>query len=302
MDDAGVYRISDNVALISTVDVFPPILDDPYLYGQVVVANCLSDCYAMGARPLFALNIVGFPAGKLPSDVMVEFLKGGADKMREAGIACIGGHSFKDDEIKYGIAVTGVVHPDQIVRNCCAVGGDKVVLTKPLGSGVISTAVRADKAPRGMAERLGAVMAELNKAASEVMVEVGVSACTDVTGFGLLGHLHEMVAGQDCSIRVWAGKVPLVDGAIWCAENGFVPAGSQKNMSFVLPKMTFAPGVPEVTRILLADAQTSGGLLMTVAPGKAEFLLDKLKAAGVRDAAIIGEVLPKADFEIEVVP
>jgi selenide,water dikinase len=295
-----VYRLSDDVAIVNTVDVFPPILDDPCLYGQAVVANGLSDCYAMGARPLFALNIVGFPTGKLPSDLMVEFLKGGAEKMAEAGVACIGGHSFKDDEVKYGIAVTGVVHPDRIVRNCGAAVGDLLVLTKPLGSGVISTAVRASKALPGMAERLGRLMAQLNRAASEVMVEVGVSACTDVTGFGLLGHLHEMVAGQDYSIRVWAGKVPLVDGATWCAEKGFIPGGSRKNMSFVLPKTRFAAGVPELVRTLLVDAQTSGGLVMTVAPGKAEFLLDKLQAAGVGDAAVIGEVLPRAGFEIEV--
>jgi selenide,water dikinase len=302
MDDAGVYRLSDNLALVSTVDVFPPILDDPYLYGQAVVANCLSDCYAMGAKPLFALNIVGFPAAKLPNDVMVEFLKGGADKMDEAGVACIGGHSFKDDEIKYGIAVTGVVHPNHIVRNCGAVAGDVVVLTKPLGSGVISTAVRAGKATPAMTDALGKIMAALNKEASEVMVEVGVSACTDVTGFGLLGHLHEMVEGQDYSVRIWAGKVPVVEGATWCAENNFVPAGSRKNMSFILPKTRFSPEVPEVTRLLLADAQTSGGLLMTVAPGKAELLVHKLGAADVPEAAIIGEVFPKAGFEIDVVP
>lgn len=301
-DDAAVYRLSDEVAIVETVDFFTPIVDDAYWFGAISAANSLSDIYAMGAKPLFALNIVGFPSNRLPLSVLREILRGAQDKAKEAGISIIGGHTVDDSEPKYGLAVTGFVHPERIVRNSGAKPGDVLILTKPIGMGIISTAVKQGLAEKRTADQIAEIMATLNRDAAEAMVEAGANACTDITGFGLLGHLREMAAGSRVDVNIVAGQVPILKEAEDFAASNVIPGGTLNNLAFVEPYVDFAPSIPKATRVLLADAQTSGGLLISLPAERADNLLRDLKSRGVESAAQIGVVIKEGDGRIAVEP
>jgi len=289
-DDAAVYQLDDDTALVQTVDFFTPIVDDPYWFGAISAANSLSDLYAMGARPLFALNIVGFPSSRLPMQVLETILRGARDKAAEAGIAIIGGHTVEDTEPKFGLAVTGVVRPDQVLRNSGAQPGDALVLTKPLGVGIVSTALKRGLADEAAAHQARELMATLNRAAAEAVAEVGAHACTDVTGFGLLGHLGEMATGSRVDVRLLAQAVPTLPAARELAAADVVPGGTLSNLDYVSGRVTFAPGVSRVVQLLLADAQTSGGLLVSLPSDRADALLGALRARGVAEARSVGRV------------
>ena len=288
-DDAAVYRMDDDTALIQTVDFFPPIVDDPYSFGQIAVANALSDVYAMGGKPLTALNVVGFPA-RLPKDILGRILVGGSDKAREAGVLIVGGHTVDDEEPKYGLAVTGVVRPGSEVTNAGAEPGDYLVLTKPLGTGIITTAGKQGAADADTLARAVEVMGELNKAASEAMVEVGVNACVDVTGFGFLGHLRGMTRASGVSARVFLDYIPFIDGAVELAESGVAPGGTHRNLQSLEGDVVWDGAISDVEKILLADAQTSGGLLISVSPDRADELTDALSDRGVDPVSAVGIV------------
>jgi selenide,water dikinase len=291
-DDAAVYRVSDDQAIVETVDFFTPVVDDPYWFGRIAAANAFSDVWAMGARPIFALNLVGWPVGKLPMEMLGEVLRGGAETAQLVGVPVLGGHSIDDPEPKYGMAVTGVVHPDRILRNVGARPGDRLVLTKPLGSGIVSTAVKRAVAPAPLVDRAVAVMSALNRAAGEVLAASGgaVHALTDVTGFGLLGHGWEMAEGSGVAFRIDAARVPLLDPAVAdLAAQGIVPGGTKANLAWVRPALR-APGLAEPLLLVLADAQTNGGLLAALDPARAADVLARLADAGV-PAVEIGEVL-----------
>ena len=301
-DDAAVYRLSDDLALVQTVDVFTPVVDDPFLYGAISVANALSDIYAMGARPLLALNIVGFPRGKLPLDVLGEILRGGAAKAEEAGVLIVGGHSIDDPEPKYGLAVTGTVHPQKIVTNAGGRPGDLLVLTKPLGLGVITTGIKQGRTPPALAEAAIRVMGTLNRAASEAMVEVGVHACTDITGFGLLGHLHQLAAASGVAAYIRVSPIPFLPEAHALARQGAIAGGTARNFEFLQDKVSYDEGIDEETRLLLADAQTSGGLLIAVPPDRAAALDAALQRRGVSPVAHVGELTAGPAGRITVAP
>jgi selenide, water dikinase len=287
-DDAAVYRFGDQ-ALVATVDVFTPVVDDPFDFGRIAAANALSDVYAMGARPLFALSIIGFPVRTLPLEIMTTILRGGVAGCAEAGIAVVGGHSIDDAEPKYGLAVVGVADPARLTRNSTARPGDVLVLTKPIGTGVISQGIKSGAAPPEALAAAVASMAALNRAASDAMLEVGVSAATDVTGFGLLGHLHEMVHASGLGARLDSAAVPLLPGARELAAAGVMPGGSRRNADWFGRWVRFAARVDPALRVLLADAQTSGGLLIAVPGGRAPALREALSRRGVLDA-VIGEL------------
>ena len=288
-DDAAVYRLTDDLALVLTVDYFTPIVDDPYAYGQIAAANSLSDVYAMGGRPIAMLSIVGFPRDKLPLGVLGEILKGGAEKGREAGVAVVGGHSIDDAEPKIGYAVAGLVHPDRVWKNVGARPGDALVLTKPLGTGIISTAIKQGKAAPATVEAAVRTMAALNRAAAEAAGQVVVHAATDVTGFGLLGHLREMTCGSGVRARLAAGRVPLLPDVVALAQAGYVPGGTKRNLRAVAGLVQWDPSIPEPLRAAIGDAQTSGGLLIATPDGIG--LLRALERAGVTEARQIGEIV-----------
>lgn len=299
--DAAIYKLGEDLALVLTVDFFPPIVDDPFQYGAIAAANALSDVYAMGARPITALNIVAFPR-ELSMDILGEILAGGAHKAAEAGVAIVGGHSVNDDEPKYGLAVTGVVKPGAYVTNSRARPGDRLVLTKAIGTGIITTAGKNGEVdPQVMA---GAVesMLTLNRAASEAMLATGVHAATDITGFGLLGHLKAMMGSSGTSARVSRKAVPVLPGVTELIEAGSVPGGTHRNVDSVGGFVRWQPSISASDKILLCDAQTSGGLLISVAPSKLGQLSSALKERGVRYAAVVGDVLAGDPGSIEVVP
>lgn len=295
-DDAAVYRMDDDTALIQTVDFFPPIVDDPYSFGQIAVANALSDVYAMGGKPLTALNVVGFPA-RLPKDILGRILVGGSDKAREAGVLIVGGHTVDDEEPKYGLAVTGVVRPGSEVTNAGAMAGDDLVLTKPLGTGIITTAGKQGAADAETLARAVEVMGALNKAASEAMVAVGANACVDVTGFGFLGHLRGMTRASGVSARVSLGAIPFIEGAVALAESGVAPGGTHRNLQSLEGDVAWDGAISDVEKILLADAQTSGGLLISVRPDKTAALLAALNERGLDgdSVSVVGAVEAAAD-------
>ena len=300
-DDAGVVKLTEDLALIQTVDIFTPVVDDPYTYGAVVAANSLSDVYAMGGKPICALNIMGFPQGKFDLSVMVDILKGAYDKAKEAGISIVGGHTIKDNEMKFGLSVSGLVHPAKIVTNANAQPGDKIFLTKPLGSGVISTAVRAGKLTDRDAEQCITLMAKLNRAAAEAMVAAGAHSATDVTGFGLLGHLWEMALASKVGVILFSEKIPFMERTFDCIRMGTVPGGSLGNKTFMADKVTYAETVSEPVRIALSDAQTSGGLLIALAPENVERFLSEMKTRGEGDFTfLIGECIAEHPGKIEV--
>ncbi len=288
-DDAGVYKLSDDLAIVQTVDFFTPIVDDPYTFGQIAVANALSDVYAMGGKPLTAMNIVCFPSKTLDILVLREILRGGLDKLREAGVVLVGGHSVDDPELKYGLSVTGTVHPQKVLTKGGARPGDKLILTKPIGTGIISTAVKGGMAGEQIINTIASSMSALNKTASEIMLHVGVNACTDITGFGLLGHACEVIQDSEIGLRVHSASVPVFPETIEFARMGMIPGGTYRNKEF-RSKMVDAMGIADIMLDILFDPQTSGGLFMSVSADKASTLLAKLKEAGVTDAAIIGEV------------
>ena len=295
-DDAAVYRMDDDTALIQTVDFFPPIVDDPYSFGQIAVANALSDVYAMGGKPLTALNVVGFPA-RLPKDILGRILVGGSDKAREAGVLIVGGHTVDDEEPKYGLAVTGVVRPGSEVTNAGAMAGDDLVLTKPLGTGIITTAGKQGAADAETLARAVEVMGALNKAASEAMVSVGANACVDVTGFGFLGHLRGMTRASGVSARVSLGAIPFIEGAVALAESGVAPGGTHRNLESLEGDVSWDGAISDVEKILMADAQTSGGLLISVRPNKTAALLAALNERGLDgdSVSVVGAVETAAD-------
>lgn len=288
-DDAGVYKISDDLAMVQTVDFFTPIVDNPYDFGAIAAANAFSDIYAMGARPLTALNLVAFPKDG-PLDVLGEIIRGGAEKAQEAGVSVIGGHSIDDREPKYGMAVTGVVHPHKIVLKGGAGIGDALVLTKPLGIGIISTAIKVGRATDEMIAIAVTHMKTLNKSAADAMVEVGVKGATDITGFGLLGHLHEMLHRSCVSGRITVSSVPFIPGVEELVKFS-VPGGTRANLRYVGDKTVWGEGISENEKLMLADAQTSGGLLIAVSPDKLNALLAGLSARGIETRAVIGEVI-----------
>ncbi len=283
-----MFRLSDDLALVQTVDYFTPIVDDPFTFGQIAAANALSDLYAMGARPLTALNIVGFPISKLDKAILADILRGGADKLREAGVALLGGHSIDDADPKYGMAVTGVVDPGAMWTNAGAQAGDALVLTKPIGMGIVSKAIKEAAASPEDTDEAIRWMRMLNKGAADVAHGFAVHAATDVTGFGLLGHALEMVRASGVGLALYAAAVPILPGAREYAQHGLVPAGSKRNRAFVGEATAFADGVDELTRVLLADAVTSGGLLLAVPAAQADSLVAALRAAGMDLAARVG--------------
>ena len=289
-DDAAVYLLSPTEAIVETVDFFAPVVDDPYWFGRIAAANAFSDVWAMGGRPIFALNLVGFPVHTLPMEILGEILRGGAETAAAAGAPILGGHSIDDPEPKYGMAVTGLVHPDRILRNVGARPGDQLLLTKPLGSGIITTAIKRGIATPGQIAGVTAVMAELNRAAGEVLAASGaVSALTDVTGFGLLGHAWGMAEGSKVLLHLDAAAVPLQPDVLALAEKDVVPGGSKANLKWVAPHVRFADAVPHPFRVVLADAQTNGGLLAAVRPER--FLaVQKLLADRGVTAVHVGEV------------
>ncbi len=300
-DDAAVYRLTDDLALVLTVDYFTPIVDDPYAFGQIAAANSLSDVYAMGGRPIAMLSIVGFPRDKLPLGILGEILKGGAEKAREAGVSVVGGHSIDDAEPKVGYAVAGLVHPARVWKNVGARPGDALVLTKPLGTGIISTAIKQAKAAPATIEAAVRTMATLNRAAAEAIAQVEVHAVTDVTGFGLLGHLREMTGGSGVRARLEASRVPLLPDVVSLAQAGLVPGGTRRNLKSVAEVVRWDAAIAEPLRAVIGDAQTSGGLL--VATPAAAALLRALETAGVSGAACIGEIVaedPAGTIEVAV--
>jgi selenide,water dikinase len=290
-DDAGVYRLSADLAIIQTIDFFTPIVDDPYTFGQIAAANALSDVYAMGGKPLTAMNVVCFPVKSLDISVLKDVLRGGVDKILEAEALLIGGHSIEDNELKYGLSVTGTVHPEHLVTNSGARVGDKLILTKPLGTGIISTAVKKKVASEAIAAEVAKTMASLNRKASELMQEVGAHACTDITGFGLIGHATQVAQNSEVAVVISSGSVPLLPGVEDFARQGLGPGGLQRNRDFYSCAVVIEKRVPSHIQDILFDAQTSGGLLISVASSKADRLLEKLLQAGVKDAALIGEVV-----------
>ena len=267
-DDAAIYRLDDERALVLTTDFFTPIVDDPYQFGQVAAANALSDVYAMGGRPLTALSLVGFPDDTLPASVLGDILRGGADKAREAGIDLVGGHTIKSDEPIYGLAVTGIVHPARVVTNAGAKVGDALVLTKPIGLGIITTAAKQSRDEEHAIDAAIVLMGTLNRAACEAMLEVGVHACTDVTGFGLLGHLRNVLAASGVAATIRRDAVPVIAAARRYAEAGIVPGGTHANHRFLADWVDWGTTDP-TTQLLLSDAQTSGGLLIATADAPA---------------------------------
>ena len=296
-DDAAVYKVSDDMAVIETVDFFTPVVDDPYTFGQIAAANALSDVYAMGGVPKIALNIVCFP-NCLDPDILGEILRGGADKAKEAGVSLVGGHSVQDDEPKYGLCVTGFVNPERILRNCGCKEGDILILTKQIGSGLINTAIKGEVAKDGEIEEVTKVMSSLNKKAAEVASKYPVSACTDVTGFGLLGHCIEMAEGSGVTFDIYAEDVALIDGALEYARMGFVPAGTYNNKNYSFDKV-WAGDVKEEYIDLLYDPQTSGGLLISVPEEYKEEILRDFSDAGMdTKVSVVGKVRNREEHVI----
>jgi len=289
LGDAGIYQLSEEIALVQTVDVLTPIADDPFVFGEIAAANALSDVYVMGAIPITALNIIGFPA-KLELSYLSEIIKGGSEKIREAGAVILGGHTIKDDDPKYGLAVTGIVHPQKIITNRGAKPGDVLILTKPIGTGIISTALKADAASDTAIEKINQSMKTLNNVAARTMVELGVNACTDITGFGLLGHALQLAQASGVSLIIEWKEVPIFEEALEYAEQALLPGGTIKNFKFVEPQVEFDAAVNDDWKMILADAQTSGGLLISVEKAKSETLIKLLKNRGVKTARIIGTV------------
>ena len=300
-DDAAVYRLDDRIGLVLTVDFFTPITDDPYEFGSVAAANSLSDVYAMGGRPLVALNVVGFPAA-LAAEMLGDVLRGGYDKAAEANCLIVGGHTVDDNEPKYGLSVVGLVEPGRQVSNAGARPGDVLVLTKPIGTGIITTGCKAGVAPPGSVENAVQTMATLNRASSEAMMEVGVNACTDITGFGLMGHLTSMMRASGASATISRSAVPLLPGAIELLQQGIAPGGTRRNEAGVEEFVDWDDDLTDDDRLLLCDAQTSGGLLISVPEARLSPLLEALESHGVDTRAVVGGVSEGSSGRVVVTP
>ncbi len=301
-DDAGVYKLRDDLALIQTLDFFTPIVNDPYRFGQIAAVNALSDVYAMGGRPLTAMNIVCFPKKNLDKSVLKAILKGGLEKIHEAGALLVGGHSVDDVELKYGLSVTGIIHPDKVMTNAGARPGDRLILTKPIGTGIIATALKGKAASKEAEAAMIKVMCELNKTAAEVMQEVGAHACTDITGFGLLGHALEMANASKCAIILTASQVPIIPYALEYAQMGMIPGGTHANRNYCHRSLIIDSSIPAYLLDILSDAQTSGGLLISVPADRAQHLLEKLHQRGLKDSSLIGEVTEISPGTISILP
>jgi len=299
-DDAGVYKISEDLALVQTVDFFTPVVDDPYWFGQIAAANALSDIYAMGGVPKTAMNLVGFPLKDMDLSVLRAILTGGLEKMNEAGVVLVGGHSIEDKELKYGLAVTGFIHPKRVLTKRNLEVGDRLILTKPLGIGIINTAIKGGLASGAVADFVARLMATLNREAAEIMHDYPVHACTDITGFGLLGHMAEMVADESVGVELLAERIPVLPEAFEFAAMGLVPGGAYKNREFRERIVDFSPSQDSVFRDILFDPQTSGGLLICVARDAAENLLERLKEKVSGRVALIGEVVAEPKGRIWV--
>jgi len=299
-DDAGVYKITDEIAIIQTVDFFTPIVDDPYWFGQIAAANALSDVYAMGGIPKTAMNLVAFPIKDMDISVLRQIIQGGMDKMKEAGVVLVGGHSVEDRELKYGLSVTGFVHPDRVLTKKALKAGDRLILTKPLGTGIINTAIKGGLASGQAIEFVTHLMATLNRDAAQVMEGFPVHACTDLTGFGLIGHVAEMVVDSEFGISLWSEKIPIIPEAFDYAAMGLVPAGAYKNKEFREAMVDVSPSVKQAVLDIMYDPQTSGGLLICVERERAGDLVNELKEKGIDDVAVIGEVLSEPKGKIVV--
>jgi len=297
-DDAGVFRISDDLALVQSVDVFTPSVDDPYTFGQIAAANSVSDIYAMGGLPLSALSIIGFPIETMSHRIMNQILRGGIDKMEEAGVSIVGGHSIKDNEVKFGFAVTGTIHPEKIITNDKAQPGDILVLTKSIGTGVIGFASQIGKASAESLKTISQSMAELNKIPAEIMVDMEIKTATDVTGFGLLGHLSEIAAQSKVTVEIFVDQVPVFDGVFDYLRQGMISGAIERNKEFASLYVTTSPGVSEERETVLYDPQTSGGLLIAVHPDDAGELVSRLKKKEIDSTTVIGGVVSKSDGQI----
>lgn len=300
-DDAGVYKLNDDVALVQTLDFFTPIVNDPYQFGRIAAANAMSDVYAMGGTPLTAMNIVCFPVKDMPKEILKEILRGGLEKIHEANAVLVGGHSVDDQELKYGLSVTGIVHPEKILTNRDARVGDKLILTKPIGTGIIATAIKGKLANPNALETMIEVASTLNYKASQVILKYETHACTDVTGFGLGGHLLEMARASHAEIAINTEKIPIMPEAKEYALMGLIPAGTYATKRFCEQSVEIKPVVETVLMDLVFDPQTSGGLVISIKPDQADACLHELIDEGVQSAAIIGEVLgphPKGKLQI----
>lgn len=299
-DDAAVYKIDENTAIVQTVDFFTPIVDDPFDFGAIAAANSLSDIYAMGAKPLFALNVVGFPSNRLPIEILEEILNGAQSIAAAAGISIIGGHTVDDTEPKFGWSVTGIINPTKVIKNSTAKEDDVLILTKPIGTGILSTALKQELLDEQTVVLLKETMKQLNKDAAESMMEVGINACTDITGFGLLGHLLEMMLASNTSAIIDSTKVPILKNVLELASSGVIPGGTRNNFEFTTKHVKYTEGISEIKKLILNDAQTSGGLLISVPKNKHLELLQSLKQKGVKKAEIIGRVVKADTTEIVV--
>lgn len=299
-DDAGVYQLSDEVALVQTVDFFTPIVDDPFTFGQIAAANALSDVYAMGGTPLTAMNLVAFPVKTLSLSVLKEILRGGLSKMEEAGTALVGGHTIEDSEVKYGLAVTGIVHPDKILTNAKAVPGDHLVLTKPIGTGIITTALKGGMASEDSVKKVVESMTALNRKASHWMRTFGAHACTDITGFGFIGHALEMAIASQVGVVIQAEGIPVFSEAIEYARLGLIPGGAHSNRQFFSCRADVDPKVPPLLIELLYDPQTSGGLLISLPSKEAERLVATLRREENIDSSVVGEVVEEPRGKIQI--
>jgi selenide,water dikinase len=298
-DDAGVYKLTDDLAIVQTLDFFTPIVDDPYDFGQVAAANAISDVYAMGGKPITALNIVAFPIAVLDKSILSEILRGAGDKLKEAGVSLVGGHSIDDNEPKFGLSVTGIVHPDKVRTNTGAQPGDKLILTKPIGVGIMSSSVKKGLLTDEEITRFTGVMTTLNKTAAEVMQQYDVHATTDVTGFGLLGHASEMSAGSNVGMHIFADQVPVLPRVRELAEAGAIPGGTKNNFKHVTDSVSYPETMDQIGKWMLCDAVTSGGLLISAPADQADNLLTELKEKGV-EAQNIGEVTAENKGQIIV--
>ena len=299
-DDAGVYRLSSELAIVQTVDYITAIVDDPYVFGMIAAANSLSDVYAMGGKPVTAMNIIAFPSDTMDISVMTQVLSGSLAKLNEAGVTLVGGHSVRNSELKYGLSVTGVVHPEQVITKSTARVGDRLILTKPLGTGILTTALKAGLLEAETKVRLIEQMARLNNKAAMAMVDIGVSACTDITGFGLLGHTCEMAENSQVAVEIFVDKVPFIPETLEFARMGLVPEGMYANQEFRVDMVKDSETDEDLLSVLY-DPQTSGGLLISVPAEKAEALLASIRQGGDGEAAIVGQVVDKPESQIILV-
>ncbi len=300
-DDAGVYKISDDLALIQTVDFFTPVVDDPYWFGQIAAANALSDVYAMGGEPKTAMNLVCFPLKHMDLSVLRQVIQGGIDKVKEAEVVLLGGHSVEDEEFKYGLSVTGFIHPNRILTKQGIKAGDRLVLTKPLGTGIVNTAIKGNLASGEITRNVTKIMASLNRTAALIMRQYPIHACTDITGFGLIGHIAEMMQGTGLGLKIFLGKLPIIDVALGFAAMGMVPGGTHKNRSFRSSMVDIGKEVDGSMQDILYDPQTSGGLCIAVEPDSANAMVEHFRNDGVEHATVIGEVVDYPAGRIQVV-